>query len=61
MTLGTPNEYYDTDKASQLLHGVGQQASSEALNNLLKQSVVSKLVRDPSKDLPGRRFKISEM
>lgn len=61
MAFGTPNEHYDAKKASDLLHAVGEQRVSVALNNLLKRGVISKLIRDPAKDAPGRRYKISEM
>ena len=61
MAFGTPNEHYDSKKASELLHSVGEQMVSVALSNLLKRGVISKLIRDPTKDGPGRRYKISEM
>ncbi|KAF9458331.1 hypothetical protein BDZ94DRAFT_1270875 [Collybia nuda] len=61
MTLGTPNEHYDSDLASVLLHGLGEHEISVATRNLLNRGVLSKLVRDPTKQKPGRQLKISEM
>ncbi|PSR80716.1 hypothetical protein PHLCEN_2v6632 [Hermanssonia centrifuga] len=60
MTLGTPNESYDTDHASCLLRSAGDTSVKRAMAELLERGVVSKLVRDPSKPKPGRTLKISE-
>ena len=60
MTLGTPNDTYDANRAAQLLHGVGQENVTTAVTDLLERGVISKLVRDPKKPKPGRTFKISE-
>lgn len=60
MALGTPNERYDAEAASSLLHAIGDQAVSTATSNLLGRGVLSKLVRDPTKQKPGRQLKISE-
>lgn len=61
MVLGTPNDRYDADLASQMLHAVGEQSVSAATKNLLGHGVLSKLVRDPTKQRPGRQLKISEV
>ncbi|KAF5377206.1 hypothetical protein D9615_006321 [Tricholomella constricta] len=61
MTLGTPHERYDPEPASTLLRSVGEQYVSVATKNLLSRGVLSKLVRDPQKQKPGRQLKISEM
>jgi oxalate---CoA ligase len=61
MALGTPNERYDPEPASTLLHHVGEQYVSPAARNLLNRGVLSKLVRDPQKQKPGRQLKISEV
>ncbi|KDQ54862.1 hypothetical protein JAAARDRAFT_352005 [Jaapia argillacea MUCL 33604] len=61
MVMGTPNEKYNLDCASKLLHHVGEQSVSVATSNLLGRSVLSKVVRDPRKAKPGRTLKISEM
>ncbi|ESK95510.1 hypothetical protein Moror_12696 [Moniliophthora roreri MCA 2997] len=60
VVLGTPNEAYDPERASSLLHSVGEDAVSAAMTNLLGQGVLSKLVRDPKKQRPGRLLKISD-
>ncbi|KAG5651227.1 hypothetical protein H0H81_009422 [Sphagnurus paluster] len=60
MTLGTPHERYDPEPASALLRNVGEQYVSIATKNLLSRGVLSKLVRDPQKEKPGRQLKISE-
>ena len=60
MTLGTPHERYDAELASTLLHTIGEQYVSVATKNLLSRGVLSKLVRDPQKQKPGRQLKISE-
>ena len=61
MVLGTPNERYEPEPASALLHHVGEQYVSPAAKNLLNRGVLSKLVRDPQKQKPGRQLKISEV
>jgi hypothetical protein len=53
MTLGTPYERYDSERASQLLHDVGEDVVSVATTNLLTRSILSKTVRDPQKSKPG--------
>ena len=60
MTLATPNDVYDADRASQLLHGVDKDAYNIAARDLQEQNVVSMLVRDPKKSKPGRPLKISD-
>ncbi|PFH54764.1 hypothetical protein AMATHDRAFT_52646 [Amanita thiersii Skay4041] len=61
MTLGTPHERYEAERASVLLHSVGESSTENASKNLLNRGVLSKLVRDPQKQKPGRQLKISEL
>ncbi|KAG6919586.1 hypothetical protein DXG01_004250 [Tephrocybe rancida] len=61
MVLGTPHECYDAEPASMLLRNVGEQYVSIATKNLLSRGALSKLVRDPQKQKPGRQLKISEV
>ncbi|KAI0067924.1 hypothetical protein BV25DRAFT_1819394 [Artomyces pyxidatus] len=61
MVFGTPNESYDSTRASNLLHQLGEQPVSIAKSNLLARGILSKLVRDPHKSKPGRTMKISEI
>lgn len=60
MVLGTPSEHYDPEVASRLLRCVGDCPVTAATKNLSNRGVVSKLVRDPQKQVPGRQLKISE-
>jgi len=60
MTLGTPHERYDPESGAALLHDLGEHHVSLATKNLLNRGVLSKLVRDPQKQKPGRQLKISE-
>ena len=59
MTLGTPNEAYDEDRAADLLKSAGQEAVDTAVKDMLERGVVSKLVRD-AQNKPGRTLKISD-
>jgi Family of unknown function (DUF6581) len=61
MALGSPHESYDAESASNLLRSVGEQAVAVATKNLMSRGILSKLVRDPQKQKPGRQLKISEM
>ena len=61
MTLSTPNEVYDSEKASQLLASVGESSVNVAAADMLERGVLSKVVRDPKKLKPGRTLKISEL
>ncbi|EPQ61082.1 hypothetical protein GLOTRDRAFT_113540 [Gloeophyllum trabeum ATCC 11539] len=61
MVLGTPNEVYDSEVASRMLHDVGEEPVSAATKNMLERGVLSKLHRDPKKPKPGRSLKISDM
>ncbi|KAL0950736.1 hypothetical protein HGRIS_007510 [Hohenbuehelia grisea] len=61
MAMGTPNERYDPKAASHMLKCVGQEPVSEATKQLLSRGVLSKLIRDPTRDKPGRRLKISDL
>ncbi|EKM60813.1 uncharacterized protein PHACADRAFT_179990 [Phanerochaete carnosa HHB-10118-sp] len=60
MTLGTPNDTYDAQKASHLLSLAGDEAVGAVVEDLLEHGVLSKLVRDPTKHKPGRTLKISD-
>jgi oxalate---CoA ligase len=60
MTLATPNEIYDADCAAELLKSVGQEAVDIAVKGMLERGVISKLVRDPKKNKPGRQLKIAD-
>lgn len=61
MSIGTPHERYDHERASNLLRSIGDSVVESARNNLLARGVLSKLVRDPQKQKPGRQLKISEI
>ncbi|KAH8120510.1 hypothetical protein DFH11DRAFT_1685786 [Phellopilus nigrolimitatus] len=61
MVVGTPIETYDASFAATLLHGVGEKEITTAMDNLLSRNVLSKLLRDPNRLVPGRTVKISEM
>ncbi|KAJ8517040.1 hypothetical protein ONZ45_g5742 [Pleurotus djamor] len=60
MVFGTPNELYDPEAAANLLREVGEEVVSSATKNLLARGVLSKHVRDPKKEKPGRRLKIAD-
>ncbi|KAH9835845.1 uncharacterized protein C8Q71DRAFT_99456 [Rhodofomes roseus] len=60
MVLGTPNELYDIQAATGMLHSVGEDAVKAATETMLARGVLSKVVRDPSKSRPGRTLKISD-
>ena len=61
MTMGTPSESYDSEQASCLLRSKGEDVINTAARNLLSRGILSKSQRDPTKQVPGRRLKISEM
>ncbi|KAI0706049.1 hypothetical protein BC835DRAFT_1311874 [Cytidiella melzeri] len=60
MTLGTPSDIYDVDHATELLRSAGKEAVDVAVKDMLERGVVSKLLRDPNKNKPGRVLKISD-
>ncbi|KAJ7593112.1 hypothetical protein C8J56DRAFT_1013301 [Mycena floridula] len=60
MVFGTPQEDYSADAGSRLLKTFGQDLVNSVTKNLLTRGVLSKLVRDPQKQKPGRQLKISE-
>ncbi|KAI5123716.1 hypothetical protein M0805_000310 [Coniferiporia weirii] len=60
MVIGTPNESYDGSMAASLLQKAGEKDITVAMDNLLSQNVLARLVRDPSRLIPGRTAKISE-
>lgn len=61
MVIATPNELYNSDSASSLLKGVGEKEVGMAKDNLLSRNICSKLVKDPTKLIPGCTIKISEL
>jgi transcription factor C subunit 3 len=61
MTLGAPTERYDTRQGALILKSVGQRDVEAAAKSMLSRGVLSKLVRDPEKSVPGRHLKISDM
>jgi oxalate---CoA ligase len=61
MVFGAPNEGYDPESASRLLHSIGEEPTSAATSNLLSRGVLSKSIRDPKQTKPGRTLKISEV
>jgi hypothetical protein len=61
MVLGTPNAVYDPDRASAMLHSVGEQPIAEARAALLARGVISNLVHDPKKPRPGRTLRFTDM
>ena len=61
MVVGTPNETYDVDLAASFLHDIGEEDISAAQENLLSRNVLSKLIRGPTRLIPGRTIKISDM
>ena len=61
MVFGAPNESYDPESASRLLHNIGEESTSSATSNLLSRGILSKTMRDPKQTKPGRTLKISEM
>ena len=60
MTFGTPNEDYNPEVASQLLHGIGEQAVQLATTQLLSRGILSKTIRNSQSAKPGRTLKISD-
>ncbi|KAF4572584.1 hypothetical protein EYR36_007092 [Pleurotus pulmonarius] len=60
MVFGTPNERYKPDMGANLLRDIGQDAVSSATKSLLERGVLSKHIRDPKREKPGRRLKISD-
>ncbi|KAG9223138.1 hypothetical protein PLEOSDRAFT_155121 [Pleurotus ostreatus PC15] len=60
MVFGTPNERYKPDMAANLLRDIGQDAVSSATKRLLERGILSKHIRDPKREKPGRRLKISD-
>lgn len=60
MTMSTPSETYDSSAASHVLESVGEGPVQTATMNLLARGVLSKTVRDPHRQKPGRTLKISD-
>lgn len=61
MTLGTPNDLYNVDKATNLLSSVGNAQVKTVVEDLQARGVISLLVKDPTKPKPGRTLKISDV
>ncbi|OCH96710.1 hypothetical protein OBBRIDRAFT_787280 [Obba rivulosa] len=61
MTLGTPNDIYDSQIASDMLSVIGEEPIKTVTSNLLSRGILSKVIRDPKKMKPGRALKISEI
>jgi transcription factor C subunit 3 len=61
MAMGTPSESYESEQASWLLKSKGEDVIDTATKNLLSRGILSKSQRDPTKQAPGRKLKISEM
>lgn len=61
MVLSTPQESYDPEHATNLLKDGNEETVQQATKNLLSRQVVAKLVRDVTKQKPGRQLKISEV
>ncbi|KAJ7225932.1 hypothetical protein GGX14DRAFT_548620 [Mycena pura] len=59
MTMGTVQESYDPEAASQMLHAIGEAPVQAAQKNLLGRGVLSKRFRNPNSK-PGRMLKISD-
>lgn len=60
MVVGTPNERYGVEAATQLLQRFGDNAVSSVAESMLERGVFSKTVRDPKKPKPGRPLKVSD-
>ena len=60
MVLGIPNETYDMDVASELLKTVGEERVKTSTTDLLNRGVLAKVIRDATKQRPGRTLKISD-
>jgi oxalate---CoA ligase len=58
--MGAPNESYQHDVASTLLHDLGDDLVEEATTNLLRRGVLSKRVKDRDQPTHKRPIKISE-
>jgi hypothetical protein len=60
MVVGTPNERYSVEVATQLLQRFGDDAICSVAESMLERSIFSKAIRDPKKPKPGRPLKISD-
>lgn len=61
MVLGTPNTSYDEDQASSLLRSVGDETLViSASERLLERGILSKVIRDKTRERPGRSLRISD-
>lgn len=60
MVMSTPQESYDSELASRMLHGIGEEPINAAQKNLLSRGVLSKRFKNPGSH-PGRQLKVSDM
>lgn len=60
MVFGSPAESYTPEAGSEILNQFGKSLVNTATKRLLENGVLSKLVKDPTKQRPGRQLKISE-
>jgi hypothetical protein len=60
MAMGSPQESYDPETASWVLHSIGEDIVSPAQKNLLSRGVLSRRFKNPNSH-PGRMLKISDM
>ena len=61
MVLGTPDDRFEPTVAANMLHKIGDSQVESAMDRLLADNVLSKLIRDPSRMIPGRSVKISDL
>ncbi|KAF5355772.1 hypothetical protein D9756_004049 [Leucocoprinus leucothites] len=61
MTLGAPAERYNAGQGALILNSAGQKDVEAAVKSMLSRGILSKLVRDPQKSVPGRHLKISDV
>ena len=60
MVIGTPNDTYEENAAAMFLQQIGENNVEKAMDSLQSHNVLSKLVRQPNRAIPGRTLKISE-
>lgn len=60
MVLSTPTAIYDEAGASKVLLSIGEDKVHAASNILTSRGVITKVVRDKTREIPGRTIKISE-
>ncbi|KAJ7139701.1 hypothetical protein C8R44DRAFT_694295 [Mycena epipterygia] len=60
MVMSTPQESYDFELASRMLHGIGEEPINAAQKNLLSRGVLSRRFKNPGSH-PGRQLKVSDI